>query len=330
LQENDIRPEQLMAEQAARFAADVERLLRQKSKFVTVPCPACDHQESRVCFKKYDLCYRECLKCGTMYVNPRPSPAILEEYYATSENYAYWNQHIFPASEPARRERLFRPRARRLVELARQHGMRSGTLLEVGAGFGTFCEEVRDLGFFDRIIAVEPTPGLAASCRKRGLDVIESPIEKVQLSAAVHVIASFEVIEHLFGPRDFLQSCFRQLSAGGLLMLSCPNGRGFDVAALAQLSDTVDVEHLNYFHPSSLSHLVQRCGFDVLDILTPGELDAELVRKKVLRGEFDVSGQPLLRQILIERWEELGVPFQQFLAANKLSSHMWIVARKPL
>jgi 2-polyprenyl-3-methyl-5-hydroxy-6-metoxy-1,4-benzoquinol methylase len=330
LAENDIRPENLMLEQSARYASDVQRLLQRKSQFVIVPCPACDCPNARERFQKYGLDYRECLECGTMYISPRPPPLVLNEYYTTSENYAYWNQFIFPTSETVRRERLFRPRARRLVELARQYGIAGGVLLEVGAGFGTFCEEVRGLDYFNRVIAVEPTPGLAATCRKRNLEVLELPIEQVQLNSPVDVIASFEVLEHLFLPRGFLESCFRHLAPGGLLMLSCPNGRGFDVAALGPLSDTVDTEHLNYFHPGSLSHLVRRCGFDVMDVLTPGELDAELVRKKALHGQFDLSGQPFLKEVLIDRWEELGACFQRFLAANKLSSHMWMVAQKPI
>ena len=139
---------------------------------------------------------------------------------------------------------------------------------------------------------------------------------------------SFEVIEHLFSPRDFLNSCASIMQPGGLLVLTCPNVKGFDIVALKALSDSVDVEHLNYFHPKSLSYLVEECGFETLEVLTPGKLDAELVRKKILSGEFDISSQPFLKQILLDEWERIGADFQQFLADNLLSSHMWIVARK--
>jgi hypothetical protein len=50
---------------------------------------------------------------------------------------------------------------------------------------------------------------------------------------------------------------------------------------LQKLSATVDVEHLNYFHPESPSLLVRSCGFEVLEVQTPDKPDAELVRKKV-------------------------------------------------
>ena len=318
-----------MAEQARLFASDVARLLARKDEFVPVSCPACGGADSRPAFRKHDLDYVVCEQCATMYINPRPTPAVLEMYYSTSENYAFWNEHIFPASEAVRREKIFRPRAQQVAAICERYGVRLGTLLEVGAGFGTFCEELRSLSLFERLIAVEPTPGLAATCRGRGLEVIEKPIEHVDLAGAdVDVVASFEVMEHLFAPGDFVEQCARLLKPGGLFIATCPNGQGFDVATLQTLSNTVDPEHLNYFNPDSLSALVRARGFTVLEVRTPGKLDAELVRKRVLAGELDLTGQPFLQHVLVDAWEKVGAAFQDFLAANQLSSHMWLVARR--
>jgi SAM-dependent methyltransferase len=325
--ENDIRPDHLLKGQNESVEADLGRMLEHKSEFIYVTCPACGEDKSRPAFDKKGINYVVCENCETMYVNPRPTPEILETYYATSENYAYWNKHIFPASEEVRREKIFRPRAERVAEFCSRYGMPEKNLLEVGAGFGTFCQEVINLGIFETVYAVEPTPDLAETCRKRGLNVIEKPIEKVTGLENIGVIASFEAIEHLFSPADFVQQCSRILPTGGLFILSCPSGKGFDVVVMKGVSDTVDHEHLNYFHPESLSHLVNRFGFEVLEVQTPGKLDAELVRKKVLAGEFDLQ-EPFLRQVLIDEWERVGGEFQNFLADNGLSSHMWLVARK--
>jgi len=329
LKEEEIRPQALMAEQRRRFANDIARLLKSKASFVQVPCPACGGERRAPAWVKYELSYVTCLECQTIYINPRPPPAVLEDYYRNSENYAYWNDVIFPASETARREKLFKPRAQRLVELCRRHGITGGSLLEVGAGFGTFGEEVKRLGFFTRFIAVEPTPHLAATCRGRGLEVLESPIEQVALpEASVDVIASFEVVEHLFSPKDILQKAHRLLRPGGVMIVSVPSSGGFDVMLLKDKSSSVDVEHLNYFNPASLARLFESCGFKTLEVLTPGKLDAELVRTQVLSGAFSVAADPFLQTVLVDRWDELGAAFQEFLAQNKLSSHLWLVAQK--
>lgn len=328
--ERDIRPDALMGEQAERLAADIRRLLTRRHEFVTVSCPGCGAgpESARPKLEKFTLTFLDCERCGTMYMSPRPSPDVLEEYYRESENYAYWNSHIFPASEQVRREKIFRPRAERVVGLVDRYGADRTLLLEVGAGFGTFCEEIERLSVFDRVVAVEPTPDLAETCRRKGLEVIELPIEKVVLEESPSVITSFETLEHLYSPRDFVELCFALLAPRGLLVVSCPNVRGFDVQLLREKSSVVDNEHLNYFHPASLGGMLADCGFDVLEASTPGELDAELVRKAALAGEADLSEQPFLRRVLVDEWDSLGGPFQRFLAQNGLSTHMWVVAQK--
>jgi 2-polyprenyl-3-methyl-5-hydroxy-6-metoxy-1,4-benzoquinol methylase len=332
LKEQDIRPIELMAKQRIAALTDVGRMLSKCGEFVHVNCPACGANESVPKFEKNGIAYVDCQVCQTFYVNPRPTSDVLDWFYRGSPNYAYWNEVIFPASESARLERIFVPRVDRLLELCRKYAINTNAILEVGAGFGTFCAEVKKRNVFARVVAVEPTPDLANTCRERGLEVLELPVEKIQLEASdlFDVVASFEVIEHLFAPGDFVVHMTRLLKPGGIMMLACPNGQGFDVETLGVTSNTVDHEHLNYFNPKSLGGLLRRSGLEILESFTPGKLDADLVRNKILADEFDVTKQPFLKRVLIDEWESCGERFQDFLVQHGLSSNMWIVARKPL
>ena len=316
-----------MAEQARRYEADVAWLVARNDRFVGSPCPVCSESRATPTWKKSGLTYVECAGCQTVYMRPRPSPELLSEYYSSSQNYEYWNNVVFPASEAARRAKIFRPRAERVAEISERYGNPGGTLLDVGAGYGTFCEEVVALGGFARVIALEPEPQLAETCRSKGLEVVEAPVEQAELDPA-DVITSFEVIEHLFSPRDLIQRCAGLLQPGGLLVLTCPNVRGFDIVVMREGASAVDAEHLNYMHPGSLGKLLDDVGFDVVESSTPGRLDAELVRKRVLAGDFDLTRQPFLQQVLIDEWDRLGSAFQDFLASNELSSNMWLVGRR--
>jgi 2-polyprenyl-3-methyl-5-hydroxy-6-metoxy-1,4-benzoquinol methylase/ribosomal protein S27E len=329
LREADIRPPELMDEQARRFAVDVRQLNERRGDFVEVPCPACGIKGGTEIFRKYEQVFRRCDSCETVFVSPRPTAKIIAWYYSVSENMKYWAEHIFPSSEGARKERIFRPRARRVAEIRNRHGVGRGLMVDVGAGFGTFCEVMKEEGHFDRVIAIEPNPDVARQIRSRGIEVIEKPVEQVTLdNDAVDVVTSFEVIEHLFDPQLFLRECGTILRPGGLLIATCPNVKGFDVQMLGPPSTTFDVEHLNYFHPASLSHLAASCGFEILEVSTPGELDADIVRQAVAKGAISVEGNPLFEDIFVKRWDALGAQFQAFLSANGLSSHMWLVARK--
>ena len=329
LSESELCPDELLAEQEAAFARDIARLHRRAAEFVRVACPACGGSQARPAFAKYGFHFQECGACATLYMSPRPSPSVMADYYANSENYAIWAARIFPASEAARRAKIHEPWLARILEYCGRYGVSTGTLVDVGPGFGTFCEVAAQSAKFRRVLAVEPTPELAAACRSRGVAVVEKRIEEAAAELPpADVLCAFEVIEHLFEPARFVADCARAVAPGGLLVLSCPNGQGFDIAALREKALAVDAEHVNLFNPASLAALVQRSGFQVLETATPGRLDAEFVRTAALKGEIDLSGQPFLRRVLVEEWERLGWPFQQFLAAHGLSSHMWLIARR--
>ncbi|MCA1561319.1 MAG: class I SAM-dependent methyltransferase [Acidobacteria bacterium] len=329
ISEEDIRPSRLADGQQVAMLQDVGRMLSRRDEFVDVACPACGTHERTLRFRKYGLTYWACARCAMVYTSPRPSPATLDWFYRGSVNYAYWHRHIFPQSEQARRTRIVVPRVTRFLDICRRFGVTGGSCLEIGAGYGTFCQELHSRGVFSRIVGIEPTPDLAAHGRASGLEIIEQRFEEVSFAenARFDAVAFFEVIEHIFSPREFLERCRHALKPGGVLVLTCPNIEGFDVMALGPLSDTVDVEHLNYFNPRALKLLLDTCGFELVGVETPGELDAELVRKKALSGEYPLDEQPLLRKILIEDWDRLGGTFQAFLKEHGLSSHLWAGAR---
>ncbi|MEM3364392.1 MAG: class I SAM-dependent methyltransferase [Candidatus Micrarchaeia archaeon] len=329
MKEEEIRPQTLMYEDEILHRIDVSEMLKWKNAFVKISCPACESLDHKLMFEKEGFSFVRCVMCNTLFINPRPTFKMLSDFYSNSKSIKHWNDKIFPSSEEVRRAKIFLPRAEKVKEIYLKYKGRSGgTLLDVGAGFGTFCEEVKKTGAFDKVIAVEPSPSLAETCRRKGLNVIEKPIEEVEMSD-VDLITNFELIEHLYWPKDFVISCAKMLPKNGLFVLTTPNIEGFDLVMLGPLSDNiVGPNHLNYFNPYSLTQLLQRCGFEVLEITTPGKLDAEIVRKKVLDGKYDISSCPFLKEILIDRWESVGINFQKFLVENKLSSHMWVVARK--
>ncbi len=329
MKENDIRPDEYQHRISELARQDKQYLLDRKDRFVSVCCPACGADEGLHQFEKFETPYLACPKCRTVYASPRPEASLLGEYYKQSKNYAFWYEHVFPASEAARRKSIFGPRAEMVSEIVKRHQVSCGTLLEIGAGFGTFGQEIKALDIFERVIALELTPTLAGKCRERGLEVLECPVEEASLTGIqADVVVSFETLEHLFDPLEVLQSCFNVLNPGGVILLSCPNMLGFDTMTLGELSSSVGGEHINMFNPHSVALLLERAGFKMLDVSTPGKLDVELLRKKALAGDWDVSAQPFLAEVLLERYDDLAGPLQDFLVAHKLSSHMVVLAQK--
>lgn len=331
MREDDIRPDVLMKEFFTHYDADAAWLAARRETFVRTPCPACGEEAKALTYEKEGLHWVRCSGCGTVYVSPRPTQEVLAEFYARSASYRFQNEVLFPASEAARRKNIFQPRAEMLDALCERYGVEKGTrLVEVGPGFGLFLEEAAKLHRFSRIMAVEATPALAKTCQKRGFEVLETSVEQADLGEEkADVVASFECLEHLFSPWEFLTGCFRLLRPGGLLVVTCPNGEGFDIVTLGERSNTVNHQHLNLFNTRSFPLLAEACGFEVVEVSTPGRLDAEIVRKAALTGRLDLSHQPFLQRVLVDDWEALGKGFQEYLVRAGLSSHMQLVARRP-
>lgn len=328
--EEDIRPKNLLALQAACVQEDIESLLKYKEEFILTSCVACESDVYELIYEKNGFFYVRCKACGTIFLNPRPTIEILSQFYRQSKNYKFWSEYIFPETEQNRRKNIVAPRVDRILEICKRHHINQNVILEVGAAYGSFCEELESRKEFESIIAVEPTPDLAQICRDKGLNVIESFIEDVPLDTInADVIVNFEVIEHLYNPKKFLQEVSKNIKPGGILVTSCPNGEGFDVLMLGKESSSVDHEHLNYFNVRSLPQLMRSIGLEIIEVLTPGELDVDLVRSAMKDKKIDLSQNLFFKKIFIDDWDQMKDPFQNFLRANLLSSHMWIIAKKP-
>lgn len=330
LRYEDISPQALLAGQIAAMNEDIAFLASHRPEFVAVPCPACGATEHTKLYDKNGMPHVRCAACPTQYASPRPPPPVIRELYRSSKNYAYWAKHIFPATAASRKERIFRKRAELVANLAKEQGIAGGTVLEIGAGYGFFCECMQDLRVFDRVVAVEPTPDLARICREKGLEVLESFVEDIPTTSPVDVVVSFEVIEHLFEPIGFLRACAALLRPGGHLLLTCPNIEGFETRMLGQHSDTIDHEHLNLFSPDSLAGLVKRVGLEPVQVRTPGVLDADIVRQRLEDKTLPpVPVDPFVRDVVCHPEASVRDTFQAFLTQNRLSSNMLLLARKP-
>ena len=328
---DQIRADEFADLQRTAYARDLRRLHARLPEFVAAVCPACGADASEPRFEKYRCRFVECSRCATLYMSPRPTPEVMDDYYRNSENYAIWREHIFPRSEALRRDRICRPNLDHLIERCRRADLEQPSLVEIGPGFGTFAELASRSRFFGEVSVVERTPSMAEACRSKGVTVFESSLEELGATheAMADVAVCFEVIEHVFQPDRFLASLRRLLRPGGLLVLTCPNGQGFDTAMLGAASPSVDTEHVNLFNPNSARVLLERCGFTDVETATPGRLDVEIVRRAELAAEVNLGSDPFWRLVLRDRFDTLGADFQGFLSEHGLSGSMRVSARVP-
>ncbi|EQB34425.1 hypothetical protein M947_11120 [Sulfurimonas hongkongensis] len=324
--ENDIRPDSLRANQKQYEDEDIAFMIAKREQFEKVNCPACDFNNRHELFSKNLMKYKECDNCGMLYINPRPTHKILKSFYSNSPVYKYFNDFIFPASKEARRDKIFIPRVQKISSLIDKYNINTNFILEIGAGYGLFCEEMVKINKFDNVVATEASDSLYETCTSHGYKVYNGIFEELNIKEKFDCVVSFEVIEHVSNPYSFLKKIYSTMTNNSLLYLTFPHYNGFDIGVERENSRSVDHEHLNYFNENSINILLNRVGFELVEVDTPGVLDVELVRKDILSGIYKPNA--FIKTVCIDRYEELGEKFQKFLTDNKLSSNMSIVAKK--
>ena len=325
--EKNIRPASLMKKADFFFKKDLKYLYSKSSFFTEVNCPACNSKKKIFLFKKNKFSYYSCPKCRTYYLNPRPKVKTLQDFYKNSKLYEYWNDHIFPSTEKVRNKKIFEPRVKKILELFKKLKVRKNKIIDIGAGYGTFCSIIKKKNFFNEVIALEPTLSGARKCRQKKIKTLNMSIEEANISDLkdTSIFTLFEVIEHLQSPYNFLKKIKKLISKNSFIIFTCPNGMGFDISFLGKKSEAIDHEHLNYFNPKSIYYLANRAGYNVVEVITPGILDVDILKNKYELKKFNEINNFFLQIFENEKKIE---NLQKFLIKNKLSSNMWVILKR--
>jgi len=327
MKEADIRPRALFDGFLATVEEDATRLFDDHSAFVAIPCPACASTGITESFTKIGFTYSRCASCGSLYLSPRPPAEAFDRFYRDSKAVEYFATHFYRQTEEARRERLFRPRAALVADWAKRLGA-TDSLVDIGAGFGTFLEEVRATGAFGALVGIEPAEKLSAVCRDKGLAVLEMPVERAAADASPQAsfCTCFEVFEHVHDPLAFVESMAGVLRPGGVMLFTTLTISGFDLLELWDQSKSImPPHHINFLSTSGLERLMARANLDLIDLSTPGQLDVDIVAN-MLKEVPDLRISRFAREI-VEAPEEHRTRFQQYLSDNRLSSHVRVIAR---
>ncbi|MBN1882005.1 MAG: class I SAM-dependent methyltransferase [Deltaproteobacteria bacterium] len=327
MKEKDIRPDDLFKEYLELAVKDSTDFFSDDD-FVHVTCPACGGKERAGEFEKHAFTYVHCRECRTLYVSPRPSRSPLMRYYGSAPSSLFWTK-FYRNMWDARREKIFVPRAKMVHDMCSEYAGDCSNVYDIGGGHGIMCDEMRKLSPHASFVVIEPSHGLAEMARENGLFVVEKFMEDVvpqdmpNRADGYAVAMCFEILEHLFDPLTFLRAVRAVLSSGDIFVVTFLNNLGFDLSLLWEESDSIHPpQHVTIFNIESLPLLLERAGFTVLSMTTPGKLDVELVNKKKEKVK-----DPFLRYMMRTLDEAAMGELQRFLSSNLLSSFSMCMAQ---
>jgi hypothetical protein len=326
LREEEIRPPNLMSRFGQLSREDSLSFFADSAAHTEVACPGCAGDCPTFICEKNGFKYNRCSTCASVYVSPRPSAAMLDDYYANSSATRYKVGQFMPSGARARRHHSVGSFVRWLQRLMSSYAERESlTYADFAPLSTTILKEVSDLGFFTKLTAIDPHQLVAMELSELGAECQTSPaLEPLSLSA----VSVCEVLEHVFDPVALLLELSRKMAPEGMLFITTRISTGFDLQVLGPSAPYIFVpEHLNLLSEAGIERLMERAGFEVVEFSTPGQLDVQFVNE-ALKLDPSIEVPEFFRHMLNERDELTHHDFQNFLQKNRLSSHLRLAARK--
>jgi len=324
MKELDIRPKTIFDNFLLLAKKDI-KLFFSNVKYEEINCPSCSSIGEHS-FKKDGFDYSICKQCLTLYVNPRPEEKAFSDYYTNSASSKFWATTFYKETEDVRRKKIWKPKAKMILDELEKQNIIDWQIIDIGGGYGIFAEEIQKISSHP-VTIIEPGLHLAKICRKKGFQVVEKFLENVSVNDLPNgqkCFVSFELFEHLHSPKIFLKRLNNLMQPNDLFIFTTLSGNGLDIQVLWENSPSVSPpHHLNFFNPSSVKILLEKTGYQCIEITTPGKLDIDILvnNKENVKNRFWKTFLKTADESQKQKWQDT-------ITQSGWSSHMMVVSKK--
>jgi 2-polyprenyl-3-methyl-5-hydroxy-6-metoxy-1,4-benzoquinol methylase len=280
-------------------------------------CPLCGGSASapfdqRV-FKSYPVSNVICRTCGLVFQSPRMTDADSQAFYEAEYRLLYQGQEGPNPKDLA----VQTARARLALEFIGQSVSSATRVLDIGCSTGMLLQVFQSLRQA-QVYGVEPGNTYRQYAQSIGLQVYAS-LDELQSAGLPHfnLVTMMHVLEHLSDPVAYLQNLRTKfLDPDGWLLLEVPN---------LYAHDCFEVAHLLSFSAHTMSQVVQKAGYRIIQLQAHGQPRSQLIPLYLtLLAQPDNSQQYLLKPdhfVLLKR--KLGF-LRRRLAERLFPERAWI------
>ncbi len=232
-------------------------------------CPVCKGNFFKIRFELSQNKILQCTYCGLGLLEPFPKEQELTNFYESSY-FLSKNLHGY-ANYLTFRNEFEKEAERRLTEINKYVNV-SASLLDVGAGLGSFANCSKKFGYKTEVLDISSF-ALKYIKKTYKINGYKGDLSRYfELRKTFKVITAWDVIEHVRDLDLCLRSICGSLENGGYLFLSTPNLDSWDARLLGKkwYGFTKIPEHVFYLTPKSLKIVAQRNNFNILSISQSG------------------------------------------------------------
>jgi len=230
-------------------------------------CPICGSRElvdllaapDRFHLRKEMYRLVRCISCRAVWQTSPPKPEQMGRHY--TEEY---HDSIVAAGEGSAKTR-WNPQVKLI-----SHLKRGGALLDIGCSSGGFLSTMKGPAWDLFGIEMEESTAEKARANTSARVFVGDALAAPFLPESFDVVTCFDVLEHVYAPRQFLAKVREWLKPGGIFHAMMPNIDSWEARLFGAHWFGLELpRHLFHFSPQSLRCLMSDLSFEEVVVKTP-------------------------------------------------------------
>ncbi len=235
-------------------------------------CPCCGSQsisKALVC-KDYTVSNElfevwQCAECAMRFTQHVPAQEAIGPYYQSDTYISHSDTGKGLENKLYKIARNYTLNWK--LNLVKRHtglNLKTGTLLDIGAGTGAFLNKVGNFANWS-VTGLEPDAGARKVCNEKYHLRLEASEKLFDLpSEKFDAVTMWHVMEHVHQLHDYMEQIKRVLKKDGVAFIALPNYTSKDATIYAEYWAAYDVpRHLYHFSPSAVRKLAAAHGLKV-------------------------------------------------------------------
>jgi len=243
-----------------------------EKEVVYITCTICGADNTKLLFEGRDEWFNlpgtfpvhQCTNCGLIYINPQPSPSAIAKYYP--DKYTPYQPAIVNIPSRLKQWEL-RYSLHKRVRAIEKRTKQRGRVLDVGCATGNFLAALRERGWATNGIELNAKAAEYARTMQN-LKVFTGTLEQATFpEESFDLIIFWDVLEHVYLPRQNLETAARLTKPGGSLIVTLPNPDSVDAKLFGGYWAGWDIpRHLQIFSLPVIKQLLDETRWEMSEM----------------------------------------------------------------